>query len=112
MNRLSTNIIKTRIQFAALALTCLLLLSRIASAHGDEIHVIGVVSKISAGGVAVTTKDGKIVEVGFGDHTTYLSMKHPIDKGRIKVGDRIVIHAVKVKESLVAHTVEIGAVAH
>jgi Cu/Ag efflux protein CusF len=112
MNRLSINTIKAKLQFAFLALTCLAFLSTIVSAHGDEIHVIGVVSKISDTGISVTTKDGKIIEVGFGDKTTYLRMKEPIDKSAIKVGDRIVIHAVKVKENLVAHTVEIGAAQH
>jgi Cu/Ag efflux protein CusF len=90
----------------------MLLLSATANAHGDEIHVIGVVSRISATGVSVTTKDGKIVDVSFGDKTSYLRLKQPIGKDTIKVGDRVVIHAIKVKESLVAHTVEIGAVQH
>lgn len=110
MNSITT--IRTRIQIALLALACLLLLSTTVSAHGDEIHVIGIVSKISPTAVSVTTKEGKIVEVIFGDKTSYLRLKQPIEKSTIKVGDRVVIHAVKVKENLVAHTVEIGAVQH
>jgi Cu/Ag efflux protein CusF len=109
---MNSTTIRTRIQIALLALACLLLLSTRASAHGDEIHVIGIVSKISPTAVSVTTKDGKIVEVNFGDKTSYLRLKQPIEKSTIKVGDRVVIHAVKVKENLVAHTVEIGAVQH
>jgi len=109
MNTLSINIIRTKIQRAIVAMACLALLSITASAHGDEIHVIGIVSKVSPTGVSVKTKDGKMIEVGFGDKTTYMRLKQPIDKGSIKVGDRIVIHAIKVKENLVAHTVELGS---
>ncbi len=109
MSSLSITHIRTRIQLAILAIACLLLLSTAASAHGDEIHVIGTVSRISSTSVSVTTKEGKTVDVNFGDKTSYLRLKQPIDKGIIKVGDRVVIHAIKVKENLVAHTVEIGA---
>jgi Cu/Ag efflux protein CusF len=112
MNQLSINIIKTRIQLAIAAMACLLLLTTNAAAHGDEIHVIGVISKISATSVSVTTKDGKTVDVQFGDKTSYLRLKQPIEKSTLKVGDRVVIHAMKVKEDLVAHTVEIGAAQH
>jgi hypothetical protein len=48
------------------------LLSTTASAPGNEIHVIGTVSKISPSGVSVTTKDGNIVQVTFGDKTSCL----------------------------------------
>ena len=40
---------------------------------------------------------------------TYERAKQPIQKTDIKVGDRIVIHAMEVNEKLVAHTVEVGA---
>ena len=49
------------------------------------------------------------MEVGFDAKTTYARGKAPIQKTDIKVGDRIVIHAVEIDEKLVAHTVEIGA---
>ena len=55
------------------------------------------------------TTAAKIVEVGFDAKTTFAQAKKLIQKSDIKVGDRIVIHAVEVNEKLVAHTVEIGA---
>jgi len=108
MNKLS--IIKTKIQLAILALACLALLSTNAHAHGNEIHVVGIVSKVSPAGISVKTRDGKTVEVGFGEQTSYMRLTRPVDKNDIKVGDRVVIHAVKIKDNLVAHTVELGAV--
>jgi len=108
MNKLS--IIRTKIQFAILALACMALLSVSAHAHGNEIHVVGIITKISPAGVSVKTKDGKTVEVAFGEQTSFLRLTRPVGKDNMKVGDRVVIHAVKMKESLVAHTVELGAV--
>ena len=49
--------------------------------------------------------------MGFDAKTTYERSKQPIHKTDVKVGDRIVIHAVEVNETLVAHTVEIGGTA-
>lgn len=59
--------------------------------------------------MTVKTTAGKIVEVGFDAKTTYARAKLPIQKTGVKVGDRIVIHAVEVNEKLVAHTVDLGA---
>jgi hypothetical protein len=99
---------RRRLSVAVLTATFLAITSTIASAHGGEEHVIGVVVKISDSSVSVKTKDGKTVEVEFNEKTTYARMKQPVDKTAIKVRDRIVIHAIKNKEMLFAHTVEIG----
>ena len=108
MNRHSMNTTKLKIHVAILAIVSLALLPTIATAHGGEEHVTGTVTKISDTSVTVKTTAGKTVEVGFGEKTTYARAKQPIQKTDIKVGDRIVIHAVEVNEKLVAHTVEIG----
>lgn len=102
---------RLKAQVAILAIVSLGLLPIIARAHGGEEHVIGTVLKISDTSVTVKTTAGKTVEVGFDAKTTYARAKQPIQKSEIKVGDRIVIHAVEVNQKLVAHTVEIGAVA-
>ena len=107
------NIITTRlrIQVALLAALALALLPAIVSAHGGEEHVIGTVTKVSDTSVTVKTTAGKIVEVGFdAKTTTYARAKMPAQKTDVKVGDRVVIHAVEVNEKLVAHTVELGAI--
>jgi hypothetical protein len=110
MNRQSMTITRLKSYAAILAIVSLALLPTIASAHGGEEHVTGTVTKISDTSVTVKTTAGKTVEVGFdAKMTTYERAKQPIQKTDIKVGDRIVIHAMEVSEKLVAHTVEVGA---
>jgi len=90
------------------ALACLAVLPAIVVAHGGLEHVIGTVVKISDSSISVKTTTGKIVDVSLDEKTTFARAKQPIEKAMIKVGDRIVIHAAKVTEKLVARTVEIG----
>lgn len=113
-NHMNTRSIRTsirrKIQVALLAVLTLAFLPTIATAHGGEEHVTGTVTKISDTSVTVKTTAGKMVEVGFdAKMTTYERAKQPIQKSDIKVGDRVVIHAMEMNEKLVAHTVEIGA---
>jgi hypothetical protein len=108
MNTQSIIITRLKLQIALLAVLTLALLPAIVSAHGGEEHVIGTVTKISDTSVTVKTTAGKIVEVGFDAKTTYARAKMPSQKTDVKVGDRIVIHAVEVNEKLVAHTVDLG----
>ncbi|MDP8991261.1 MAG: hypothetical protein M3N41_14420 [Acidobacteriota bacterium] len=104
------NTTRLKIQVALLAVLSLALLPTIATAHGGEEHVTGTVTKISDTSVTVKTTAGKTVEVGFdAKMTTYARAKQPIQKTDIKVGDRVVIHAMEVNEKVVAHSVEIGA---
>jgi hypothetical protein len=108
MNTHNMNTTKLMTQAAILAILSVALLPGVAAAHGGEEHVIGVVIKISDVSITVKTTAGKLVEVAFDAKTTYMRAKQPIQKTDIKAGDRIVIHAVEVKEKLVAHTIEIG----
>ena len=109
INRHSINTTKLKIHVAILAIVSLALLPTIAAAHGGEEHVTGTVTKISDTAVTVKTTAGKTVEVGFdAKMTTYQRAKQPIQKTDIKVGDKIVIHAMEVNEKLVAHSLEIG----
>ena len=107
-NNMSTTT-KRMVLVAIFGTIALALLPTIASAHGGEEHVTGTVTAVSDTSVTVKTTAGKSVEVGFEAKTTYARAKQPIQKTDIKVGDRIVIHAVEVNEKLVAHTLEIGA---
>jgi hypothetical protein len=101
---------KLKTYAAILAIVSFALLPTIARAHGGEEHVTGTVTKISDMTVTVKTTAGKTVEVDLdAKMTTYERAKQPIQKTDIKVGDRIVIHAMEVDEKLVAHTVEVGA---
>jgi hypothetical protein len=113
MNIQRTNINAIRGAIAAAALG-LLLLSGIsviptrAFAHGGLEHVMGIVQKISQTAVTVSTTDGKSREVMLDQKTTYAKSGHVVQESDIKVGDRVVIHAAKDGEKLVARTVEAG----
>ena len=109
MNTHSMNTTRLKIQVALLAVLSLALLPTIGTAHGGEEHVTGTVTKISDTSVTVKTTAGKTVEIGFdAKMTTYERAKQPIQKTDIKVGDRVVIHAMEVNEKMVAHSVEVG----
>jgi hypothetical protein len=108
MNTRRTNTAKRTRSLAILAIVSLVLLPTLATAHGGEEHVTGTVAKVSETSVTVKTTAGKTVEVAFDAKTTYTRAKQPIQKSEIKMGDRIVIHAMEVNKKLVAHTVELG----
>ena len=74
-------------------------------AHGGMIHVMGTVSGMTDHSVTVETTDKKTVEVQFTDSTTFMNGSNPGDRKELKVGDRVAIHAVKVKDSLQTHEV-------
>ena len=101
-------ITKLKTGAALLAILALAFLPTIVLAHGGEEHVIGTVTNISDTSVTVKTTAGKAMTVGFDAKTTFARADQPMPKADIKVGDRVVIHAVEVNEKLVAHTVEIG----
>jgi len=79
--------------------------------HGGLEHVMGTIARISAASIAVTTSDGKTVEVLLDAKTTYSRGTQAIQKTDLKPGDRVVIHAEKAGDKLTAHTVEIGGAA-
>jgi hypothetical protein len=93
---------KRRILIAGLLFLCTSLLLR---AHGGMIHVMGTVTGLTDHSVTVETTDKKSIEVLLTDETTYLSGSKPSSKTDLKIGDRVVIHAVKVKDALQAHEV-------
>ena len=107
MNMQSIITTKLKIQIALVAVLALAL-PAIVCAHGGEEHVVGTVTKVSDTSVTVKTTACTVVEVSFDAKTTYARAKLAIQKTDVKVGDRIVIHAVEVNEKLVAHTVELG----
>ena len=94
---------KRRTIIAILLLTCT---SALLHAHGGMVHVMGTVTGISATSVTVETTDKKAVEVLLTETTAFLNGSKPSNKDELKVGDRVVIHAVKVKDSLQAHEIK------
>lgn len=85
------------------------LASAIALAHGGLEHVMGTVTQVGDGSVTVKTTEGKTVMVNVDAKTTYSRASKPIQKGDIKVGDRVAIHAEEHEKTLLGKTVEVGA---
>jgi len=81
----------------------------LALAHGNEQHLMGVVKSISKSSITVQTTNNQIQEVTITDKTTFENAGAPSRMDDLKVGDRVVIHAVKSGDKLVAHTVRFGA---
>ena len=93
---------KRRSLIAGLLLLCS---SVLLHAHGGMIHVMGTVTAVSDNSVTVETTDKKTVEVQFTETTTFMNGAKPGNRKELKVGDRVVIHAAKIKDSLQAHEV-------
>lgn len=93
---------KRRILIAGLLLTCT---SVLLHAHGGMIHVMGTITGMTDNSVTVETTDKKTVEVQLTDTTTFMNGSKAGTRKEMKIGDRVVIHAVKVKDALQAHEV-------
>ena len=89
--------------------TVVLLFTFLAFAHGNEEHVIGTVASISKTAIIVHTTKNENKEVAITDKTTFETQKGPAKAEDVKVGDRVVIHADKQGEKLVAHTVKFSS---
>jgi len=87
---------------------CVLLsLSALVFAHGDEKHVMGTVTKVEDGSIIVKTKEGdKTVMVL--STTTFVKGTATVTQKDVKVGDRVVIHAMPMGDMLHATEVKIG----
>ena len=93
---------KRKVLVAVLLFACI---SLVARAHEGMIHVMGVVTTLTHKSVTVETKDKKTVEVVLSDTTTFEKTGKPAARSDLKVGDRVVIHAMKMKGVLQAHSV-------
>jgi hypothetical protein len=81
-------------------------------AHEGMIHVIGIVTALTDKSVTVETTDNKRVNVVLANTTTYAEDKKAAAPSDLKVGDRVVIHAMKMNGALQAHTVEFSEAKH
>src|ERR1700693_1500421 len=105
---MNTHSIITRNQIALAIAFVVALLPAVALAHGGFEHVMGTVSKISDASVTVTTAAGKSVDVALDAKTTYARATQALQRADLKVGDRVVIDAVKTGDKLAAHSIKIG----
>lgn len=88
----------------------MLLLAVLAFGHGDKVHVLGTVTKVSASSITVTAADGKSTEVKLVASTVYIlhnvNADQPAKAGDVRVGDLVVIHATPKNEVLEANEVK------
>lgn len=79
--------------------------SLIAYAHEGMIHVMGTVTALTENSVTVVTSENKSIVVVLVETTTYEKGTQPAVRKDLKIGDRVVIHAVKVKDALNAQNI-------
>ena len=78
-------------------------------AHGDKVHVMGTIEKISAEAVVVKTREGKTVEVKLTPKTAYMTSAGKAAKFEdLATGQRVVIHADPKGADLIATTVKLA----
>ena len=86
----------------------LLTLAILALAHGKEQHILGTVTKITANEITVKTPKNETLTVAVTDKTEFNRSNTKATLNDIKVGDRVVIHAIKSGNKLEAHIVKFG----
>ena len=83
-------------------------------AHGDKVHVMGILSKVSAEMVSVKTADGKVVDVKLATTTIYILRDGKSKDGTpakfsdLAVGQKVMIHATPKGTELIADEVKFG----
>jgi cell division protein FtsL len=81
------------------------------SAHGKEQHVMGKVTAMTDSSITVQTKSKERVTVYTMAETKYEKSGTAASLKDLKVGDRVVIHADKMGDKLMANEVRFGVVA-
>lgn len=85
------------------------LFSVMAFAHGKEQHVMGTATAIGNGSITVKTTAASSVIVQLDAKTQFTKGDSAAAVSDLKVGDRVVIHAMRDHDKLIAHTVKFGA---
>jgi|GEM_PF-1927199 hypothetical protein len=92
-----------------------LILAVATYAHGDKVHVMGTLAKVSADSVSVKTADGKTVDVKLATTTVYILRDGKSKDGvaakfaDLAVGQKVIIHATPKNGALIADEVKFGA---
>jgi hypothetical protein len=91
------------------AVVTVVLFAMLGFAHGNDKHVMGTVTQISQDSVKVQTTANTVVEVMITADTKFMKGTAAATQRDVQVGDRVVIHAMPMKDGmLMAHTVQIG----
>ena len=91
-----------------LAAFALLVLAAAAFAHGTDKHVLGTVTKIAHNEITVETQTKEVQVVKITSETAFVKSGAAATLKDLKVGDRVVIHAMPVGNDLIAHEVRFG----
>ena len=89
-------------------IVAIILIAGVAYAHGGMEHVMGTVVSMTDNSITVKTTAGKTQTVNTSADTKYTQMDKSIAMKDLKVGDRIVIEAVKKDGKLTAAEVKVG----
>lgn len=91
------------------ALLCMTVMSSPGFAHGNELHVMGTAIRVSQDSVTVETNTKATVEVMISSDTKFSKNGAPAAPSDLRVGDRVVIHAMPMKDGkLMAQTIQVG----
>jgi hypothetical protein len=80
----------------------------VVSAHNGMLHVMGTVTSITTSSITVKATDGTTQTVSFTSDTKYIKGMQAISAKDLKAGDRVVIHATKKGDQLIAVEVRVG----
>lgn len=109
-NKLYTMIPRSRAWMLTLVLAIgSLSLPTWALAHGGLEHITGTVTNVGDNILAVKTTKGKTVRIHVDGKTEYVRGKQAAKISDLNAGDRVVIHAMEMNGSLVAHEVNSAA---
>jgi hypothetical protein len=81
-------------------------------AHGDQQHVMGTVTALTDDSITVKTKTKVHIVVYTMPGTKYEKSGAAASMKDLKIGDRVVIHAGKMNDKLMATEVRFGAAVH
>jgi len=99
---------RVRVKRALLIAIATPLLMQVVFAHGGLEHVLGTVVEASPASITVKTNEGKTIKVNVDAKTQFTKAGANITAQEVKPGDRVVIHAKKDGDTLLAQTVQIG----
>jgi hypothetical protein len=96
---------------AILLVSIVALAAGAALAHGTALHVMGTVTAMTDDSITVQTKAKEPVTVYTMPDTKYEKSGVAASMKDLKIGDRVVIHAAKINDKLMASEVSFGALA-
>ncbi len=105
--KLRTLINRSRAGFLAFAVAMFTMVPGAAVAHDGGEDVTGTVLSVTNSSVTVKTTKGKTVEVKLDAKTEYTRGKARAKQADLKVGDRVVVHAMEMNKALTAHLVQL-----